>query len=882
MSETLLKEVNAIVKTLLSFVEGVIAVTKDYKIVGSWGSIPANKVPNEVVGNSLLTALFPSVKIVELDAIRDNGLATGEDGIIDHIALIADAKKLYTLHFLFTHPVKDHFFLGIKEAKHQADAIPNDKELKMALEATGDGVWDIDFLQGTVEFSDKWYEIFGYAPGEITTVDQWTDKIHPEDLRRSKVMKQDYLDGKVPTYNAELRFMCKDGSYKWLLSRGISVVKSNGGRALRCIGTHTDIDSRKVTEVKYQATTALLSNLVNNIDGAILVADENRKILFANQRFSHLYGGDEDADTLAGTDIDARLQSVKKYYRMPEEFVKSTHEIMSNRKVVLNQEWEFADGRTFTRDYIPVDLGENQKGDIWQFRDITRQKNTEKKIEELRVFYENILHNIPADIAVFDKDHTYLFVNRHAFKNEELRRWMIGKTDIDYARYSNRPASFVEQRFAMYDNAINGGKRTEAVEKMVNRQGEDEYHLRVLNPVYFENGELEFLMAYGINVTELIKTQEALKTSAETFSSAFNYSGIGMAIVGIDGKLLDVNAALCQMTGYSREELQQLTFQQITHADDLEGDLALMRKTLRNEISTYTLDKRYITKNKKIILVQLTVSLVKNPDGSPRFFISQVIDMTGKKDLEKEIRRRNIELEASKASLMNKVEQLEELSHIIAHNLRGPAGNIKVLSETLLTKHSAEGAAAALARAIPDEQALKFINESSNSLMNSLSTLMAITEIKLNKEIPYDICLIEDIVQDITTQLQSVIFEKGAVINTAITVKQVSYPRAYLENILYNLISNALKYTRPDVAPEIHITVKEAAGRTLIIVKDNGLGINMARYGSRVFKLNQVFHRGFDSKGVGLYITKTQLESLGGTIEVQSEENKGATFTVTL
>jgi signal transduction histidine kinase len=126
------------------------------------------------------------------------------------------------------------------------------------------------------------------------------------------------------------------------------------------------------------------------------------------------------------------------------------------------------------------------------------------------------------------------------------------------------------------------------------------------------------------------------------------------------------------------------------------------------------------------------------------------------------------------------------------------------------------------------------------------------------------------------------IYEKHAVFNLDIEIKTISYPKAYLENILYNLISNALKYSRSEIPPEITISTTMHEGKVQISVKDNGLGIDLEKYGDRVFKLNQVFHEGFDSKGVGLYLTKTQVESLGGKIELKSVLNEGSEFIVTI
>jgi signal transduction histidine kinase len=304
---------------------------------------------------------------------------------------------------------------------------------------------------------------------------------------------------------------------------------------------------------------------------------------------------------------------------------------------------------------------------------------------------------------------------------------------------------------------------------------------------------------------------------------------------------------------------------------------------MQREISTYNTEKRFISKNGKTVLVSLTMSLVWSNDGLPKFFILQAIDITRRKEMELELIQKNTELEETRQSLVNKVNQLEDLSHIIAHNLRGPAGNIKMLSEALLDLlEKKQKGITEPEGTFTEEEATLLIHDSSMSLMESLSTLMQITEIKLNKEIPCDNCDIPSIVNDLCNQLQGAILEKNATITRNFDVKTVTYPRMYLESILYNLISNALKYARPDITPEIDITTTTVNNRIQLTVKDNGLGIDMEKYGARVFKLNQVFHHGFDSKGIGLYITKTMVETMGGLIELHSAPNQGSEFIVTL
>lgn len=130
----------------------------------------------------------------------------------------------------------------------------------------------------------------------------------------------------------------------------------------------------------------------------------------------------------------------------------------------------------------------------------------------------------------------------------------------------------------------------------------------------------------------------ALKTSEETFRSAMQYAAIGMALVSLEGKWLKVNQSLCQIVGYTEEELLNLTFQTITHPDDLELDLSYVKKLLSGEIKTYQMEKRYIHKNGSIVWVLLSGSLLRNSDGTPLYFIAQIQSIDAQKKIEEELK----------------------------------------------------------------------------------------------------------------------------------------------------------------------------------------------------------------------------------------------------
>ena len=142
----------------------------------------------------------------------------------------------------------------------------SEERWRFALEGAGDGVWDWDVPTNEVQFSKRWKEMLGYAEDEIGTgFDEFEKLVHPEDLPHVRVGVQAYFDGKTPALIFEFRMLCKDSSWKWILSRGMVVSRDADGRPLRVIGTHTDITARKLAEatILRQANFDPLTQLPN-------------------------------------------------------------------------------------------------------------------------------------------------------------------------------------------------------------------------------------------------------------------------------------------------------------------------------------------------------------------------------------------------------------------------------------------------------------------------------------------------------------------------------------------------------------------------------------------------------------------------------------------
>ncbi|MEE6227619.1 PAS domain S-box protein [Stenotrophomonas maltophilia] len=141
----------------------------------------------------------------------------------------------------------------------------------------------------------------------------------------------------------------------------------------------------------------------------------------------------------------------------------------------------------------------------------------------------------------------------------------------------------------------------------------------------------------AIDITEILQARAEARLSAEKFAGAFTSAALGMALVSLEGRWLDVNNALCRILGYPREELLQVDFQRLTHPDDLQTDLALVQDLLAGRRSHYHLEKRYLDRDGKVIWARLSVSLVRNEHGEPLHFVSQIQDITAQRSSEQRL-----------------------------------------------------------------------------------------------------------------------------------------------------------------------------------------------------------------------------------------------------
>jgi PAS domain S-box-containing protein len=184
--------------------------------------------------------------------------------------------------------------------------------------------------------------------------------------------------------------------------------------------------------------------------------------------------------------------------------------------------------------------------------------------------------------------------------------------------------------------AIREEREARVVLRNYRKNGTPFWNELYVSPVHDPGGRLANFVGVQNDITERKRIEETLQESEERFRATFEHAAVGAAQVGIDGRWLRVNRRLCEITGYAQEELIGGNFRDITHPEDLEDDLAHVRRMLRGEIQTYSLEKRYVRKDGSHVWINLTVSLVRNASGEPKYFIAVVEDINDRKKAEQE------------------------------------------------------------------------------------------------------------------------------------------------------------------------------------------------------------------------------------------------------
>ena len=382
-----------------------------------------------------------------------------------------------------------------------------------------------------------------------------------------------------------------------------------------------------------------------------------------------------------------------------------------------------------------------------------------------------------------------------------------------------------------------------------------------------ENGKAIRMIGAIQDITKQKEEEQRLKL-LETVITQSKDSIIITEADSFDAKIpniIYVNPAFSIMSGYKSDEIIGKSPDLFNSPNSNVNELQKLLKAIKNKEECLIETISY-TKNKDEYWVRLSMIPIYNSDNELSHWISIQRDITEEKKQEKE-----------KEQLIRELTQnnkdLKQFSYITSHNLRAPLSNLTGLLN--------------LIEDIPIEnQELKEIlsgfNKSTHLLNDTINDLVKVIIIKDNPSIKKEAVLIKEIFENVFSQLNFQIelyrpiikldFEKVSIININ---------KAYLESIVLNLLTNSIKYKSENRKLKITITTDQIDDTVVLTFKDNGIGIDLVRNKDKVFGLYQRFHNYPDSKGLGLYLVKSQVETMDGTIDIESEVNQGTTFTLT-
>ncbi len=333
-----------------------------------------------------------------------------------------------------------------------------------------------------------------------------------------------------------------------------------------------------------------------------------------------------------------------------------------------------------------------------------------------------------------------------------------------------------------------------------------------------------------------------------------------LCIAGYDGYFKKINSSISKLLGYTLEELYSKPINEFVYYED-QAMTAKARQQLTQKAPLLNFENRYLTKSGEVVWLSWT-SL---PIDDDKLIFAIAKNITHQKKVEAE---RN----ALVADLTKGNKELKQLTYTTSHDLRAPVNNLLAIFNLIDTTKIADN------ETLQFIEILKLASESLKQTLNNYVDILSEKDaVYANiEEINFKECMLS-----VVRSISSLTINSGATINENFKdVPNVFFNKAYLESVFLNLITNAIKYSRPGVAPVIDISSKLQNGVRQLVIADNGLGFEMEKVKDQIFGLHQKFHNHIDSKGIGLYLVYNHVTNLGGKISVESTVNKGTTFTI--
>tara|TARA_R110000751_G_scaffold126574_4_gene228504 strand:- start:1095 stop:4229 length:3135 start_codon:yes stop_codon:yes gene_type:complete len=743
------------------------------------------------------------------------------------------------------------------------------------IEGTNIGTWEWNVQTGKTVYNERWAEILGYTLAELApvSIDTWINLAHPDDLEESNRRLNACFEKETSHYEFEARMKHKDGRWIWVYDRGKIFEWTKDGRALMMYGTHQDITERKQKEERLSISEEAFRGNFENAAIGMALLDENGKWLKVNSKVCEIVGYTQEElikltfqDITHPDDLDtdmALLQELingkRDHYQMDKRYFHKDGHIV----YIL----------------LAVSIVKNQAGKVLYFIsqiiDISESKKLLSNITYQRELLSTLYKLSPIGIALNDYE-TGKFID----VNDKLLE------PTGYSREEFLSLSYWDTTPKKYEPlevlAIQQMEREDSYdlfEKEYIRKDGSRYPIALQGIVIIDSNGKKLIWSFVRDISSEKEHEKKLQEAISSLQAILNASK-QVSIIATDksGAITMFNSGAEKLLGYKAFEVIGENYLELIHRNaeiNREGKVLSQKlkkgmkgsETFIYEINggmPSTKEWTYIRKDRTSFPVLLSMDTITDKKDIVGY-LQVATDISELKKVEKEIK--------SLLDITNEQnERLRNFAHIVSHNLRSHSGGISGILDLMRMEYPD----------ISQSEIFEYLNKGTENLNQTVNDLTEIVEVHLIQSDISEVYIHEVIQKNIDSLKIQINDAKIKIITTIDHDLKVKAVPAYLDSIVLNMITNAIKYRDEKKLCYLKIYSGKEESMISLYFEDNGLGIDLKIYGDKLFGMYKTFHEHNDSRGVGLFITKNQVESMGGKIQVESKVNRGTTFKILL
>jgi PAS domain S-box-containing protein len=484
---------------------------------------------------------------------------------------------------------------------------------------------------GEIQINPALCDMLGYDLEEMRGK-SWQELTPPEEIGPINEQLAPLLRGEKDAVRFEKRYINKNGSHVWT---DVSVVMQRDaeGKPLHFITTVVDITERKRTELALQESEARLRSVTDNVSVGMVTLDRNRRYRFVNTAYVRILGLSQSPDDLIGrspAEVLASMYTMQLSTRLDQAFAgeRVTYELMQPSATE-------AAPRLYTVIYEPIRDGGEVDGVSVIIYDITERKQIEEALRESAQEFRTLTEAMPQIVWATQPDGWNIYFNQ---------QWVdyTGLTlEESYGHGWNKSFHPNDQQRAW--DAWQQATQHNAIYSLECqlRRADGVYRWWLIRGVPLLDSGGNILKWFGTctDIEDIKQVETTLRQSETRFRTLFEQAAVGVAeIETATGRFIHINQRYCDIAGYTREEMLANDFRTITHPDDHQNDLENMRRFVSGEIREFTIDKRYLRKDRSIVWVSLTVSPMWSLGETPDHHIAIVEDITERKRAEENLR----------------------------------------------------------------------------------------------------------------------------------------------------------------------------------------------------------------------------------------------------